>query len=371
MAINFDSLPTSKPVGSLLPSGFAKATIAKAEMKAPKNPGKDYLNLTLDCVCANGTTGKLWDILVDSDKSLAQYKLMRFITALKLNLVGDFELKDLCKIIVGKQLVVDIGVDEIGDRPRNVVEVFKHDLSLLTAVDSICILRIKPGNIKVIGSRADLLIGRKANRDLSVRLIRAYEMLQHGHYLSHTGLVVGAEQTCAVGYNERSSAQSRQVGKFIRIENSSAVAEHHVSAVVIVNYPGMNTCAVEVGRGVNMRDKTDLHCSLAPLRRRQLCVNITPLVQPHIRKPHTGHLVGQQARQIKLAGRCRRGGAVLVRRCRNCNIFQQPLICSHDYCPFKPRISRSITSATPQPAQSKRVMLRAPEFSSASLFFIA
>lgn len=128
MAINFDSLPISKPVGSLLPSGFAKATITKAEMKAPKNPGKDYLNLTLDCVCANGTKGKLWDILVDSDKSLAQYKLMRFITALKLNLVGDFELKDLCKIIVGKQLVVDIGIDEKGDRPRNVVEVFKNDI---------------------------------------------------------------------------------------------------------------------------------------------------------------------------------------------------------------------------------------------------
>ena len=128
MAINFDSLPTSKPVGSLLPTGFAKATITKAEMKTPKTPGKDYLALTMDCVCADGTTGKLWDNLFDSDKSLTQYKLMRFITALKLNLVGDFELKDLCKIVTGKQLVVDIGVDEKSDRPRNTIEVFKNDI---------------------------------------------------------------------------------------------------------------------------------------------------------------------------------------------------------------------------------------------------
>ena len=128
MAINFDSLPTTKPAGSMLPVGFAKATITKAEMKTPKNPGKDYLALTLDCVCADGTTGKLWDNLFDSDKSLSQYKLMRFITALRLNLIGDFELKDLCKVVTGKQLVVDIGIDEKGDRPRNTVEVFKNDI---------------------------------------------------------------------------------------------------------------------------------------------------------------------------------------------------------------------------------------------------
>lgn len=128
MAINFDALPQSKPAGNLLPAGFYKATISKAEMKTPKNGGNDYLALTLDCVNAQGQSGKVWDNLYDSDKELVRYKLKRFIDALRLPLSGTFELKDLCKVVTGKQLVVDVGVDEKSDRPRNQVEVFKNDL---------------------------------------------------------------------------------------------------------------------------------------------------------------------------------------------------------------------------------------------------
>lgn len=126
--INFDALPQGKPVGSLLDTGFYKATITKAEMKARPKGGSDYLALTYDCINAAGKKGKIWDNFFDIDKELPRYKIARLITALAIPLTGNFELKDLCKVVTNKQLVVDVGVDEKAERPRNQVEVFKNEI---------------------------------------------------------------------------------------------------------------------------------------------------------------------------------------------------------------------------------------------------
>lgn len=128
MAINFDSLPQEKPVGNLLEPGLYKAHIEKAEMRTPKSGGDDYLVLTLDCKNDAGAVGKVWDNFFDVDKELPRYKLQRLITALRIPITGAFELKDLCKVVAGKDMLVDIGVDEKSDRPRNQIEVFKGEI---------------------------------------------------------------------------------------------------------------------------------------------------------------------------------------------------------------------------------------------------
>jgi len=47
MAINYDALPSTKPT-SVLPAGFYKATIIKAEMRKSKNTGNEYLSVQYD-----------------------------------------------------------------------------------------------------------------------------------------------------------------------------------------------------------------------------------------------------------------------------------------------------------------------------------
>lgn len=129
MAINFDSLPTEKPQGSLYEKGFYKGTIVKAEMRTPRNGNQDYLSITYDVTNKDGSAkGKFWDNLFDTDKDIPRYKLGRFINALGLELTGTFELKDLAKIVVGKTLVIDMGLNEKGDRPQNEVEIFKNEI---------------------------------------------------------------------------------------------------------------------------------------------------------------------------------------------------------------------------------------------------
>lgn len=129
MAINYDALPSTKPA-STIPAGFYKATIVKAEMRTSKNTGNSYLSIQYDLNNGAGVTGKLFDMQFDSEKEFLRYKLQRFLTALQLNLQGSFELKDLCKLVNNKQLVVDITIEDAkdGNPARNVINSFDHEI---------------------------------------------------------------------------------------------------------------------------------------------------------------------------------------------------------------------------------------------------
>lgn len=109
MSINFDSLPTEKPF-ALPPEGFYKAKIIKAEMRAAKNEAlPPELNMTYALTNAAGKKcGNMFDTLRESDKPAQLYKISRFVKALGLELSGSIELKDLAKLVVNKELVVDL-----------------------------------------------------------------------------------------------------------------------------------------------------------------------------------------------------------------------------------------------------------------------
>ena len=125
--INFNTLPTNKPITEIKPGTYF-ATVEKAEMKAPKDPSKKpYLSLTFALTNEKGQScGKIFDIIADSEHNLVRYKLQRFIVALELNITGNFELADLTKIVVGKKLLVDVTKDVKSEQPRMVVDMFKN-----------------------------------------------------------------------------------------------------------------------------------------------------------------------------------------------------------------------------------------------------
>lgn len=133
--INFNTLPTEKPsMGNIIPKGQYKAKIEKAEMKQSRNESKPpYLSIQFDLTdtVSNMPMGKIWAILTESDKALPLYQLSRFIQALKLPITGNFELKDLTKMIPGKELLVDVMPEkrDDGKEPeRSVVDVFSGQI---------------------------------------------------------------------------------------------------------------------------------------------------------------------------------------------------------------------------------------------------
>ena len=135
MAINFNSLPTEKPaMGTIIPKGQYLGTIAKSEMKQGQDASKPpYLSVEMDIVdeASNTSMGKIWTILTESEHPLPRYQLQRFIKALNLPITGDFELKDLTKMINGKSLIVDIIPEERTDgkeAQRSIVDVASGDI---------------------------------------------------------------------------------------------------------------------------------------------------------------------------------------------------------------------------------------------------
>lgn len=130
MSINMNSLPKEKPSqGNLIPKGNYRAKIKKAEMRSPKDVNRpDYFSAECDVTdpVSNTEMGKFWINLFESEAPLVRWQLSRFIQALGLPLEGEFDLKDLTKMVNGKELMVDIQPEERTDgKPpqRSVVDI--------------------------------------------------------------------------------------------------------------------------------------------------------------------------------------------------------------------------------------------------------
>ena len=130
MPINFNELPNSKPIASLLAKGQYKAKVVKAEMKQGKDLAKPpYLSLQYALTKAGKSVGNFFDIITEpGDADIPRYKLKRFIEAFKLPITGDFTLQDLCKMVPGRECYIDITVDEKSEPNRNQVDVFTGEI---------------------------------------------------------------------------------------------------------------------------------------------------------------------------------------------------------------------------------------------------
>ena len=126
MAINFDELPkTNESSFTVLENGTYRCKIKDAKIPA----GKDYLVVTFAVTGKNGQTTTIFDNFFDSEKQLPRYKLAQLIRALQIPLTGSFELKDLPKIIVGKELMAAIKQEQNeGYSARNVINAFDDEI---------------------------------------------------------------------------------------------------------------------------------------------------------------------------------------------------------------------------------------------------
>ena len=128
--INFDALPKTNPGGGVAKPGIYRATIDKAEMRAPKDPSKkEYLSITLKLRDKDESpAGVVFDILTESDAPAILYKIGRFLRACGIPLQGAMELKDIAKLVLGKEVAVDIKNEkDTNGNDRAVVDLFSRE----------------------------------------------------------------------------------------------------------------------------------------------------------------------------------------------------------------------------------------------------
>lgn len=104
--INFQNLPTRAP-NSLPDKGVYIYTIENAQMRRSVN--NEYLEIK--AVLSKGDGKKvatIFDRIMNIDSDIPRYKLRQFIQALNLPIVGEFQLSDLTKMVIGKRILADI-----------------------------------------------------------------------------------------------------------------------------------------------------------------------------------------------------------------------------------------------------------------------
>jgi hypothetical protein len=104
--INFQNLPTKAP-NSLPDKGVYIYTIENAQMRRSTN--NEYLEIKASLSKGDGKkVATIFDRIMDIDSDIPRYKLRQFIQALNLPIVGEFQLSDLTKMVIGKRILADI-----------------------------------------------------------------------------------------------------------------------------------------------------------------------------------------------------------------------------------------------------------------------
>lgn len=117
------------------------------------------------------------------------------------------------------------------------------------------------------------------------------QILHRGEDLSHTGLVVGAQQGGAVGNDEVLPHILGQAGKF-RSPHDNTVRERNVSAL-IMDYLGVNIGAGSRGRSVHVGDEAQAGNPLAAHGSGQPAIDVAVLIHLGPVKAKLGELLGQ------------------------------------------------------------------------------
>lgn len=109
--MNFDALPKDKPRQNNVTDGRYTAVVFDAKMTPSKStPGTEYLNVSFKL----DKGGFVNENYFDSDKPFIMYKLGRLLKACDVTLSGTGSLKDVAKVIKGKNVIVDVAVNDRG-----------------------------------------------------------------------------------------------------------------------------------------------------------------------------------------------------------------------------------------------------------------
>lgn len=134
--LNFNALPTDKPSQNNVADGTFKATIFSAKMVVSKTTGNEYLNVSFKL--KDG--GFVNENYFDSDKSFPQYAIGRLLRACNVDLNGTGTLKDIAKVIVNKEVIIDVVVNDKGygslDYSGNKEGIYKVDEVEITDTDN-------------------------------------------------------------------------------------------------------------------------------------------------------------------------------------------------------------------------------------------
>ena len=128
------------------------------------------------------------------------------------------------------------------------------DVAQVTAVYCVGEVSAKSGHIKAVCAPAYFLVGRKGDANFPVRDFFVENTLRQRHDFGHSGLVVCAEQSCAVGNHQFFTDMVCQMRKIGHFHPDFFFGVQQDIAALIRNHFGRDALATCSGGGVDVGD---------------------------------------------------------------------------------------------------------------------
>ena len=137
------------------------------------------------------------------------------------------------------------------------VEILKFNFICRSAVDRVGILRSESGNVKEIRTFPDLLVRCECNAERTVRQLLCLNGFEGGHNLRNSRLVVGSEQSCSIGCDERVPDEVFHERIECCVEFQSGRAETDGRAVPVPDDLRTDVCPACTVGGVHVGDESE------------------------------------------------------------------------------------------------------------------
>ena len=181
------------------------------------------------------------------------------------------------------------------------VEVFVLQLAVSAAVQRIGEVGAETGYVKQVGTPADFFIGSKGHLHRAVGEVHAGQQLfAQGEDLGNAGLVVGAQQSGAVGDHDGLALAAAKLGELGRGQHSARTGQQDVAAVIVFHDAGLDVPGGNVIHHIHMGNEAQNGAVIIVNVAGDGAVQIAVLVQTDIVQAHLPHLLFQRTGENQL-----------------------------------------------------------------------
>ena len=180
------------------------------------------------------------------------------------------------------------------------VEVLILELTLHTAIHSVCEVGSKPLHVEVVYTTANLLIGGEAHTNFAVSHLRmSHKPLHSCHDLGNTRLVVSTKQRGTICVDECVTLEEGELGELLDLQPHIAT-EQDIATIIVLNNMWLDISTAHIGSSIYVRDKADNGDILVAFSCRKRSHNIAVLIHSHLLKADGLELLLKVAEEYKL-----------------------------------------------------------------------
>ena len=137
------------------------------------------------------------------------------------------------------------------------IKIFKLDLTLGIAIQSISKISIKPLDIKILSTTSNFFIWSKCNADRTMRNLFTDQAFYHRKNLSNPSLIICTKDRCTIRCDQSTTLERRKMRENFRIKNQTTISKRKSFSIIILRKDRTDRVITEIRNSIHMSNKSD------------------------------------------------------------------------------------------------------------------